>query len=110
MSHRTPLVDAATLATELGVSRDWVYEHSDELGVLRLGNGPKARLRFDVATAKDCLVSERSQPQNVSVGAESERKPIRRRRSLATGRPEPGSILPIRPRPRRRKAAGNATE
>lgn len=40
-------VDAATLATTLGVDRAWVYEHADELGALRLG-GPRGRLRFDM--------------------------------------------------------------
>ncbi len=40
------LVDAATLAEELGVERDWVYAHTDQLGAVRLG-GPKGRLRFD---------------------------------------------------------------
>jgi hypothetical protein len=39
-------VDAATLAAEFGVERDWVYAHAEELGALRLG-GPKGRLRFD---------------------------------------------------------------
>ena len=34
---RAPLVDAAALAAELGVSRDYVYEHAAELGALRLG-------------------------------------------------------------------------
>ncbi|HTC60560.1 MAG TPA: hypothetical protein VK691_10650 [Solirubrobacteraceae bacterium] len=40
------LVDAATLAAELGVERSWVYEHANELHPIRLGTGPKARLRF----------------------------------------------------------------
>lgn len=44
--HSGRLVDAATLARELGVERDWVYAHADELGAIRLG-GPKGRLRFD---------------------------------------------------------------
>jgi hypothetical protein len=39
-------VDAATLAAKLGVERDWVYAHADELGALRLG--PNGRLRFDL--------------------------------------------------------------
>lgn len=39
-------VDAATLAAELSVERDWVYAHAEELGALRLG-GPRGRLRFD---------------------------------------------------------------
>lgn len=40
------LVDAATLAHELGVERDWVYANSERLGAIRLG-GPQGRLRFD---------------------------------------------------------------
>ena len=31
------LVDAATLAVELGVERSWVYAHRDELGAVQLG-------------------------------------------------------------------------
>jgi len=105
---RTPLVDAATLAAELGVSRDWVYEHASELRAMRLGAGPKARLRFDPIAARvalSCYGSERSQPSIASAGAEIERPQPRQRRSLTAGRPQPGSILPIRDRPRRRKAA-----
>jgi hypothetical protein len=34
-NHRR-LVDAATLAAELGVDRSWVYAHRDELGAVRL--------------------------------------------------------------------------
>ena len=40
------LVDAATLARELGVEREWVYAHAAQLGAIRLG-GPQGRLRFD---------------------------------------------------------------
>jgi hypothetical protein len=41
------LVDAATVARELGVARDWVYLHARVLGGVRLG-GPRGRLRFDL--------------------------------------------------------------
>ena len=41
------LVDAAELARRLGTDRSWVYSHASELGAIRLGDGPKARLRFD---------------------------------------------------------------
>ena len=51
----TDLVDAATLARRLGVERDWVYAHARELGAVRLGDGPKARLRFDAAHARATL-------------------------------------------------------
>jgi len=43
------LVDAATVARRLGVTRNWVYAHADQLGAMRLGNG-RGRLRFDLAT------------------------------------------------------------
>lgn len=100
---REPLIDASALAVELGVSRDWVYEHATELGALRLGSGPKARLRFDPAVARDalsCYGSERSLSPIASAGADSGRSPRSQRRSLATGRPKPGTILPVRPRRR----------
>jgi hypothetical protein len=41
------LVDARDLADELGVARDWVYANAERLGGVRLGDGPRARLRFD---------------------------------------------------------------
>jgi hypothetical protein len=43
---------AEQLASHLGVSRQWVYEHKLELGYVPLGNGPKARLRFDPLLAE----------------------------------------------------------
>ena len=45
------LVDAATLARALGVSTGFVYSRSSELGAVRLGSGPRARLRFDLDRA-----------------------------------------------------------
>ena len=57
------LVDAATLAEILTVERDWVYAHARELGAVRLGDGPKARLRFDPARARAMLATpERDEP------------------------------------------------
>jgi hypothetical protein len=45
------LVDAAELARRLGTDRSWVYAHAAELGAIRLGSGPRARLRFDPEAA-----------------------------------------------------------
>lgn len=95
------LVTADALARRLGVSRSHVYEHADALGAVRLGDGPRARLRFDLETARAALArysSERSVAPNASAGAESVPPARPRRRSLATRRPQPGSILPSRPR------------
>jgi hypothetical protein len=41
-----PLLTAADVAKQYGLSRGWVYKHAHELGGQRMGNGPKARLRF----------------------------------------------------------------
>lgn len=95
------LVSAVALASELGVSRAFVYEHAVELGAVRLGDGPRARLRFDAEVARaalSCYASKRSQAQPPSTGGPSASPAPRRRRSLATGRPKPGSMLPARPR------------
>jgi hypothetical protein len=56
------LATAAEVAEQLGVHKSWVYAHADELGAIRLGEGEKARLRFDperVARAVGATLSER---------------------------------------------------
>ena len=37
----------ADVAARYGVSRSWVYAHQRELGAIRLGSGPRPRLRFN---------------------------------------------------------------
>jgi hypothetical protein len=63
--------DAARPATEPGsacltvsqvaaryrVSRSWVYAHQRELGAMRLGDGPRARLRFDPKVVADAIAA-----------------------------------------------------
>lgn len=41
------LLSAAQVADRWQIDREWVYQHADELGVQRLGSGPRPRLRFD---------------------------------------------------------------
>lgn len=50
------LTDASTVARALGVERDWVYAHAQELGAVRLG-GPHGRLRFDLDRIQRQLAS-----------------------------------------------------
>ena len=103
-----PLVDASTLAIDLSVSRAFVYEHAQELGALRLGSGPKARLRFDPAVARAALSrysSEPSQAQNPSADGRSGPVAPRRSGQRSSQRPLSGPILPSRPR---RKATRGA--
>jgi hypothetical protein len=57
------LVDARELAVDLGVSTDYVYAHARELGAMRLGSGPKARIRFDLDRARHALEAH-SRAQN----------------------------------------------
>jgi hypothetical protein len=86
------LVDAATLAAELGVERSWVYAHRTELGAIQLGAGSKPRLRFDVDIARESLArstSKEPQTQTLTAGGDSSR---RRRERLGTS----AGLLPIR--------------
>ena len=56
------LVDARELAGELGVSPHYVYAHAPELGAMRLGLGPKARIRFDLDRARQALEARSVRP------------------------------------------------
>ena len=82
------LLTAHEVALRFKVDRSWVYAHAHELGVIRLGDGPRPRLRFDAA-----IVAQRLQA---------------RPSGAATPPPTPKqvrggvSLLPIRPSPRRR--------
>jgi hypothetical protein len=70
------LIDAGELARRTGISRTWIYQHAAELGAIRLGDGPRARLRFDPCAVESCLAQT----------------------------PPPGRLpAPIRPRPRATK-------
>ncbi len=49
------LISAGELALYLGVTRPWIYKHRHLLGGRRIGEGPKARWRFDRHTALQAL-------------------------------------------------------
>ncbi len=98
-AHR--LVDAATLASALGVDRSYVYAYAEELGAVRLGGGSKPRLRFDLEAAREAMsryAGDHSRGSNASAGAESVASPTPGRRRLPNRLPEPGSVLAVRPR------------
>jgi len=75
--HASPptarLLDAAHLAELLGVSRATIYEHADALGAVRLGDGPRGRLRFDVETAL-AASNRRDRPEPEPVPATPRRR------------------------------------
>ena len=85
---RPALVDAVTLARELGMSRAWCYEHRAQLGAITIGDGSKARLRFDLDVALAAFERIEDRPR---AGAQPPKpKPPRRRRSTSSVR-----LLPI---------------
>lgn len=57
------LVGPRELAEGLGVSLDYVYAHATELGAMRLGSGPKARIRFDLDGARRLLEARAQRPR-----------------------------------------------
>jgi len=103
-------VDAATLAAHLGVTRGFIYEHAQQLGGVRLGNGPRPRLRFDLHHALEAWnarsTSERSQATRTpaAAGQTPARRPARIGRRAAR-LPEPGSVLAVREPGGRSRAA-----
>lgn len=78
-------IDAAEVARRFSLSRDYVYEHAGELGAVRVGSGPKARLRFDPIKVTEALSS--------SFGRES---PPKREAVRSVRRKHGVTLLPIR--------------
>ena len=61
-SEPTGMLTVSELAQHLHLNRAWVYGHADELGAIRVGGGPKARIRFDLHTARTALSRRRVAP------------------------------------------------
>lgn len=47
------VLNVAEVARLLGRRPAWVYEHAAELGAFRFGNGPRARIGFDLLTIEE---------------------------------------------------------
>jgi hypothetical protein len=87
------LIDAAQLAQRLGVSREWVYEHANELGAITLGGGPRPRLRFDLDAAVRIIEGRRrgTPPGPPPVSAQPRTTRRRRRQPASSDVP----LLPV---------------
>lgn len=85
------LIDAAALATRLGVDRSWVYAHAIELGAVKLGQGPRPRLRFDPKLA---ALRMRALGQDVDGPRPKPRE--RRRRPDRSSHDDRRRLLPIK--------------
>lgn len=51
------LVDANEVARRFDVSAQWVRDHATDLSAVRLGSGPKGRLRFDPVKVEAALTA-----------------------------------------------------
>ena len=85
------LVDASRVAEHLGLTRAWVYEHARELGAIRVGSGPRARLRFDIATATAALATHGPENHRPTPEPIPTRRPGQRRRRSQPSVP----LLPV---------------
>lgn len=84
LSNDPAFVNAAEVARRFAVDRSWVYAHAAQLGAIRLGEGPRARLRFDLRVVAEALAAPPA-PQRVPAPAR-----VRRRRS-----PARHALLPV---------------
>jgi hypothetical protein len=80
------LMTVAQVRDELGVSADWLYANAEALGAIRLGSGPRARLRFDRTTIAQRVATLASD------GRRTRSARGRRKRARAA---EDGGLLPI---------------
>ncbi len=86
------LLDAHAVARLLACNRAFVYEHQAELGAIRLGAGPKARLRFG-RTQVEAFMVRHDKPKAPEPPKRRTTRP--RARAHATE----VKLLPIRGRP-----------
>jgi hypothetical protein len=91
-SSGTGLLTVSEVARRLNVSQHWVYAHKRDLGAIRLGQGPKARLRFEVAAVLEALMRRTGSTGAGTSGIDDAPKSRRRR-------------LDSRPLPRASRAA-----
>jgi hypothetical protein len=80
------LVDAAEVADLLGVARSWVYDNAERLGAVRIGDGPRGRLRFNVDRALTAWRDREPEPE-----PEPQPRAPRRRATTTTA-----ALLPIK--------------
>ena len=82
------LLTVAAVSGEFGVSSDWLYANATALGAIRLGSGPRARLRFDRATIADRIAK-------VATNGSRRRSSPRGPRGRATRESANAELLPI---------------
>lgn len=71
------LLTTADVAADLAVSEEWVRDHQADLGAIKLGDGPKARLRFEPDAITAYKARRRVEPPEST--PPQRRRPRRRR-------------------------------
>ncbi|MGI8802467.1 MAG: hypothetical protein ACR2KV_09890 [Solirubrobacteraceae bacterium] len=94
---RPGLVDAAAVAEHFAVKPAWVYEHAEELGAIRLGDGRRARVRFSIEGAGRAL-AERTAARYVPPPV----RPVKATKPKAQARPRDWPAAPLLPIGRQR--------
>lgn len=73
---------ARRLAAHYAVGVHFIYAHADELGGIRLGAGPRPRLRFDPAVVRERWASLNTLPP---IARSRHRRPTTKLRAVPTG-------------------------
>lgn len=84
------ILNATEVARLLGRERQWVYDHAAELGAFRYGEGPKARLGFDMAEVQRWKRDRRIQQETPA-------RARRRRPARPKARDGGANLLPYKP-------------
>jgi hypothetical protein len=93
--HPPDLLTVAEVADRLKMTPKWVYAHQRRLGVIKLGDGPKARLRFDPRIVDAQLRLEQHLSSEATDGVSVPRPTEQRRkgRRRLTSRPVPPTAM-----------------
>lgn len=101
---REALIDASEVARRMGKMRAWDYEHSGELGAMRLGSGTKPRLGFLSRTRARIPQERRGSTADVAAGAlallptaPAPARWIHRNRGETARRPRPSTPRDVTP-------------
>jgi len=92
------VLNASEVSKLLGRSAPWVYAHATELGAIRMGNGPKARIGFDLSNIEQWKRDNRIRPP------EARKEPRRGRRQNTASRA--ANLIPYEPAPYGRSIKG----
>lgn len=88
------LLTSQELAATLGRSASWIRDHADELGAIRIGDGPRPRLLFDLSEVEkrlaSCSSGRGSEPDETPANAPNGR----RRRTVPLGTTT--ELLPVK--------------